>query len=392
MDADLFIVGAGFFGATLAERAARECGLKVLIVDRRAHIGGNAYSATDAATGIEVHKYGPHLFHTSNTDVWAYLNRFTQFTNYQHRTFSTHQDKIFPLPINLATMCQFFGRGMSPDDARGLIAEQAREISEHEPGNLEEKAISLIGRPLYEAFIKGYTIKQWQTDPRELPASIITRLPVRYDFNSRYFSDTYEGLPESGYTSIFEKMLDHPNIRILLNTDWFSYRRQAPATVPVVFTGPIDKYFEYSEGKLGWRTLDFEWEVLNCRDFQGCPVMNFADREVPFTRIVEYRHFYPERAYAKDKTIIAREYSRSALPDDEPYYPINTAADRKTYGKYRARAGLDKNVIFGGRLGTYKYLDMHQAIGAALKTFETSVKPFFAGARESFGQDAGEES
>ena len=391
MDADLIIVGAGFFGATLAERAATEGGLKVLLIDRRPHIGGNAYSAINAATGIEVHQYGPHFFHTSNADVWNYLTRFTRFTNFQFRAFSTHANQVFPLPINLATICQFFGRRMGPDEARALIAEQASEIGNREPSNLEEKAISLIGRPLYEAFIRDYTIKQWQTDPRDLPAAIITRLPVRYDFNNRYFSDTYEGLPEAGYTRIFEKMLDHPNIKVLLDTDWFAYRKQAAPKAPVVFTGPIDRYFDYAEGNLGWRTLDFEWEVLKCGDYQGTAVMNYPDRNVPFTRIVEYRHFHPERAYTRDQTVIAREYSRSAGTADEPYYPINTAADKNTYLKYRARTARESNVIFGGRLGTYKYLDMHQAIGAALKTFEASVKPFFAGARDNFGGDVGED-
>ncbi|MCY1664639.1 UDP-galactopyranose mutase [Rhizobium sp. SL86] len=374
-DYDLIIIGAGFFGATIAERAANELGKRVLIIDRRRHIGGNAYSENDRETGIEVHKYGAHLFHTPNKTVWDYLNRFTAFTDYRHRVFTSYRSQVYSMPINLGTICQFFGKRMSPDEARALVAEQAKELGDRQPQNLEEKAISLIGRPLYEAFIRGYTAKQWQTDPRELPESIITRLPVRYNFDNRYFNDTYEGLPVDGYTAIFERMLDNPLIDVQLNTDYFTVKNEIPAGKPVVYTGPIDRYFDYRAGELKWRTIDFQEEVLGVGDFQGTAVMNYADEDIPYTRILEFRHFNPERDYQKEKTVIVREFSRFATRADEPYYPIDTAEDKRTYLAYRELAEKEQDVIFGGRLGTYRYLDMHQAIGAALKSFETEVSP-----------------
>ncbi|WLF97140.1 UDP-galactopyranose mutase [Brucella intermedia] len=371
---DLIIVGAGFFGATIAERVANELGRKVLILDRRAHIGGNAYSEHDAETGIEVHKYGAHLFHTPNKTVWDYLNIFTKFTDYKHRVYTSYKDQVYSMPINLGTISQFFGRRMSPIEAQQLVLEQSRELGGKKAENLEEKAISLIGRPLYEAFIRGYTAKQWQTDPRELPEHIITRLPVRYNFDNRYFNDAYEGLPVDGYTAIFERMLSHPLIHIQTGVDYFNVKNQIPAGKLVVFTGPIDKFFDYKAGELGWRTIDFEPEILQVGDFQGTAVMNYADEDVPYTRILEFRHFNPERDYQKEKTIIVREYSRFAQRGDEPYYPIDTQKDKQTYLVYKAMADAEKDVIFGGRLGTYRYLDMHQAIGAALKCFDNEVK------------------
>ncbi len=378
MNADLVIVGSGFFGLTIAERCANDLGLRVLILERRAHIGGNAYSEPEPQTGIEIHRYGAHLFHTSNAKVWEYVNRFTAFTGYQHRVFSIYKGRVYPLPINLGTICEYFGAAMSPDEARALIAEQAAEVAAGRAANLEEKAVSLIGRPLYEAFIRGYTAKQWQTDPAELPAEIITRLPVRYTFNNRYFSDTYEGLPVDGYTAWLERMIDHPNIEVRLDTDFLAMRSDFQGQVPVMYTGPLDEYFAYAAGELGWRTLDFELEVLGTGDFQGTPVMNYADVDVPFTRIHEFRHFHPERDwYPKDKTVIMREFSRFASRGDEPYYPINTAQDRERLLRYREMADRERGVLFGGRLGTYKYLDMHMAIGSALSTFENKIRPHF---------------
>ena len=381
---DLLIVGAGFYGATIAERVANELGKRVLVIDRRHHIGGNAYSEFDTDTGIEVHRYGAHLFHTPNETVWKYLNRFTGFTDYKHRVYSSYRDQVYSMPINLATICQFFEKRFSPEEARALIAQQAGELAGKIPANLEEKAISLIGRPLYEAFIRGYTAKQWQTDPRDLPEHIITRLPVRYNFENRYFNDAYEGLPKDGYTAIFERMLASPNIQISLSTDYFALKPNLPAGLPVIYTGPIDRYFDYSEGELGWRTIDFEQQTLDVGDFQGTAVMNYADEDVPFTRILEFRHFNPERQYQTEKTVIVREYSRSAQRKDEPYYPIDTRQDKDVFLRYRQRADAEANVHFGGRLGTYRYLDMHQAIGAALKTFDTTVVPHFAEGR-AFG-------
>jgi UDP-galactopyranose mutase len=380
VNTDLIVVGSGFFGLTIAERCASDLGLRVLVVERRPHIGGNAYSEPEPETGIEVHRYGAHLFHTSNEQVWEYANRFTAFTGYQHRVFSIYKGRVYPLPINLATICEYFGAAMSPGEARALIAEQAAEVKAGQATNLEQKAVSLIGRPLYEAFIRGYTFKQWQTDPVDLPPEIITRLPVRYTFNNRYFSDTFEGLPADGYTAWLERMAGHPNIEVRLDTDFSGLRADAAGSVPVVYTGALDAYFGYAAGDLGWRTLDFELEVLATGDFQGTPVMNYADADVPFTRIHEFRHFHPERDwYPRDKTVIMREFSRFAGRGDEPYYPINTAADRERLLAYREMAGREPGVLFGGRLGTYKYLDMHMAIGSALTMYDNRLRPFFTG-------------
>jgi len=374
---DLVVVGTGLFGLTVAERMAEQ-GRKVLMIDRRDHIGGNAYSEQDPATGIEVHKYGAHLFHTSNERVWEYVNRFTAFTDYVHRVYTTRRGEVFPMPINLGTINQFFRSAHGPDAARALVREQAAELEGRRPQNLDEQGVSLIGRPLYEAFIQGYTAKQWQTDPRELPASIISRLPVRYTYDNRYFNDTHEGLPTGGYTAWLERMADHPNIEVRLSTDFFDdaqpvSKKSVVGQVPVVYTGPVDRYFDDAEGSLSWRTLDFEREVLPVGDFQGTPVMNYADTEVPYTRILEFRHFHPEREYTGDKTVIVREYSRFAERGDEPYYPVNTPADRERLQRYRELMAGEPEVHFGGRLGTYQYLDMHMAIGSALSMVDNKL-------------------
>ena len=395
MTADLVVVGSGLFGLTIAEQAATELGLKVALLDRRSHIGGNAYSEKEKQTGIEVHRYGAHLFHTSNERVWEYVNRFTEFTNYVHRVYTRHNGIVYPMPINLGTINQFFNAAYSPAEAKALIAEQAGELAGTDPQNLNDKGISLIGRPLYEAFIKHYTAKQWQTPPEELPASIISRLPVRYNYDNRYFNDKYEGLPVDGYAAWLERMAAHPNIEVHLNTDFFEpghqySRENVLGQIPVVYTGPVDRYVDYAEGDLSWRTIDLEEEVLPIEDFQGCSVMNYPDADVPFTRIHEFRHFHPERDYTKDATVIMREYSRFANKGDEPYYPVNTSVDREKLLAYRDLAKGENNVLFGGRLGTYKYLDMHMAIGAALSMFDNKIRPHFAnGAKiESGGVDA----
>ena len=379
-DPDIVIVGSGFFGLTIAERCANDLGLKVLVLERRHHIGGNAYSERNPETGVEVHKYGAHLFHTSNERVWEYVNRFTSFTDYKHRVFGKYQGQVYSLPMNLGLINQFFGRSYTPDEARALIAEQSSEIATEDATNLEEKAISLIGRPLYEAFIKGYTAKQWQTEPTALSADIITRLPVRYTFENRWFNDTHEGLPVDGYTAWLERMADHPGIEVRLETDWFDVADQYKGKVPVVYTGPVDEYFGNCEGRLSWRTVDLEESVQDVDDFQGTGVVNYNDQDVPYTRIIEFKHFHPERVktHIPGKTVIVHEYSRFAGDDDEPYYPINTAEDREKLLRYRNLAKAEPMVLFGGRLGTYKYLDMHMAIGSALSMYDNKLKPHFA--------------
>lgn len=373
---DLLVVGAGLFGLTVAERAA-SAGLDVVVVDRRDHLGGNAHSSVDEATGIEVHRYGSHIFHTSNERVWDYVTRFTAFTGYRHTVMTTHAGSVYPMPINLATVNQFFAAAMTPDQARRLIEEQAAEVT-GDPTNLEDKAVSLIGRPLYEAFIRGYTLKQWQEDPRELPAGIISRLPVRYTYDQRYFSDRHEGLPTGGYGAWFARMVDHPRIEVRLGVDFLEpdhalSRDRARGQVPVVYTGPVDRYFGLTAGPLTWRTLDLATEVLPVRDFQGTAVMNYADADAPFTRIHEFRHFHPEREdrHSQDATVVTREYSRLAEPSDEPYYPVGTAVDRERLAAYRALQRDEPGVHFGGRLGSYLYLDMHMAIASALSLWDS---------------------
>lgn len=377
---DLVVVGSGLFGLTIAERAANELGVRVLVLERRNHIGGNAYSEDDPETGIEVHTYGAHLFHTSNERVWEYVNRFTAFTDYVHRVYTTHGGVVFPLPINLGTINQFFGSALGPDEARHLIEQQAGEFAGRNPENLNDKGISLIGRPLYEAFIKDYTSKQWQTDPRDLPASIISRLPVRYTYDNRYFNDVHEGLPTDGYAAWLGRMADQPGVDLELGIDFLDptqplNRDSLRGHVPIVYTGPLDRYFDYSRGKLGWRTIELVSEHHDTGDYQGTSVMNYADADVAYTRIIEPRHFHPERDYPHDRTVIMKEYSRFAGLDDEPYYPVNTSDDRRKLALYRELADRERGVVFGGRLGTYQYLNMHMAIGSALTTYENRVRP-----------------
>ena len=374
---DLIVAGSGFYGATIAERCAAELGLRVLVLERRAHFGGNAWSETDPDTGIEVHTYGSHLFHTNSEEVWTYVNRFSGFSNYRHRVITRHRDRFFTMPLNLGTLSTLFGRFLTPADAKAIVAAEVAESGITHPANLEEKAISLVGRSMYEAFIKGYTEKQWQTDPRTLPADIITRLPVRFTFDDFYFNDRFEGLPLTGYGEIFKRMFATPGITALTGVDYFDLKPQLPAAVPVIYTGPVDRYFGFSQGELGWRTLDFQREVVPAGDFQGASVVNYPDADVAFTRIHEFRHLHPERSYRADKTVIFKEFSRFAGRGDEPYYPINTPTDKARYDAYRAMADAEPGVIFGGRLGTYRYLDMHQAIGAALRVFDSQLVPHF---------------
>jgi len=373
---DLVVVGAGLFGLTVAERTASQLDRRVLLLDRRGHLGGTAYSELDPETGIEVHRHGAHLFHTSNRRVWDYVGQFSDFTNYQHAVWTVHAGRVFSLPINMATICSFFGRVMTPAEARALISDDGG-CGELKCDNLEDKAISLVGRSLYEAFIRGYTKKQWQTDPRNLPASVITRLPVRYTYNNRFFNDTYEGLPVDGYSPWFARMAGHPNIKIELGVEYFDMRECISPDTPVVYTGPLDRYFNYELGSLTWRSHELEWETVPVGDYQGTAVMNYADEDVPYTRVHEFRHFHSERSYRADKTVIAREYSRYADHDHEPFYPVNTPEDRSLLAAYRGLARAERGVLFGGRLGTYQYLDMHMAVASALSMFDQHLVPYF---------------
>ena len=379
----VIVVGSGLFGLTIAQLVATELNKHVLIIEKRSHPGGNSWSQTDSVTGIEFHTYGSHLFHTNNVRVWNFVNQFSEFTNYRHRVFAKHKDSFFNIPINLQTMSHFFGKTFSPDQAKRYFEAFANE-NIASPSNFAEAAISTIGLPLYEAFFEGYTRKQWQTDPTLLPAETFRRIPIKYTFNSDYFDDLYQGLPKHGYSQLIHKMLNHPKIDCLLETDFFDLNRKDLKDRVIVYTGPIDRYFNYQHGVLGWRTLDLIQEVVELSDFQGNSVVNYPDPDVEFTRIHEFRHLHPERKYQPNKTLIMREYSRFAGKEDEPFYPINTAEDRLKLKLYRERIKQERNVIFGGRLGSYQYLDMHMAIASAFTTFENDVRPMLANL-QSFG-------
>jgi UDP-galactopyranose mutase len=362
MPYDYLIVGCGFFGSVFAQQA-RENGKSVIVIDRRPHIGGNCYSYEYEDTGISVHAYGTHIFHCSDEETWRYINRFAAFNRYQHRVLTTHRGKVYSMPINLGTINSFFSTNLRPAEVKGFLA--AQSTAAVKPSNLEEQAISLIGKPLYEAFIRGYTSKQWGCDPRELPANIITRLPVRHSYHDAYFNDRYQGIPLEGYTPIFERMLK--GVPVELGVDFFTDRevweKQARK---IVYTGPIDRYFDYCYGRLNWRSVRFEIERLQSSDYQGVSVMNYADEDEPYTRIHEPKHLHLERPWNRDTTVIVREFS--CIDAEQPYYPVNFAEDREMYEKYAALQSEQPNTIFGGRLARYKYYDMHQVIAGALAT------------------------
>jgi UDP-galactopyranose mutase len=364
------IVGAGFYGLTLAERIANELQLKVLVIEKRNHIGGNAHSYIEPKTGIEVHRYGSHLFHTSNRSIWDYVNRFSAFNSYRHFVIARSEGMSYEMPINLQTLSQVYGFTMSPTEAKALIESEKEKSKSVTPENLEEYAISQVGQRVYEKLIKGYTMKQWGKDPLSLPLGIIKRLPVRFNFVRDYFNDKYMGLPIDGYFRVFERMIDNPNIEVLTNTDFFEVRHEIPKSSLLIYSGPVDRFLDYKYGRLEWRTLDFEFENIEESDFQGCAVVNYSDEAIPFTRIHEFKHLHPEREFT-NMTSIAKEYSRFAKESDEEYYPIETEDNVSRYALYKKEVSKLDKVIVGGRLGSYKYLDMHMAIGMAFRDFET---------------------
>lgn len=369
MKCDYLIVGAGFYGSVLAERIANKLNAKVVVIDRRSHIGGNCYSETDKETGIEYHKYGTHIFHTNSEKVWSYISQFTEFNSYHHQVLTVHKNKVYQMPINLETINTFYNAFFSPCEAKAFIQQEINKENINIPKNFEERAIKSIGRSLYEAFIKNYTKKQWDIDPKELPESIIKRLPVRYTYDENYFRDArWQGIPLKGYTNIFTNMLSHPNIEVILNCDYFSRRSEFNVQQKTIYTGPIDQYFDYEHGSLQWRAIELKRKVEECPDFQGTSVMNYADYDIPYTRIHEYRHLHPERNYDAERTLIYYEFPKKG--GNDPYYPVKTTDDTELLKKYRLLAKKEKNVIIGGRLGDYAYYDMDKTILAALKCFE----------------------
>ena len=373
----IVIVGSGLFGLTIAERIASVLKREVIVLEKRSHIGGNAWSEFDHKTGIEIHKYGSHLFHTSHEGVWEYVNLFTSFNSYRHHVLTIHKQQVYPMPINLSTMSQFFGKMLTPNEAQKLIFSETESYEIKGEKTFEKIALKSIGHSLYNSFIKGYTEKQWQIDPKLLPPEIFTRLPVRFNYNNRYFNDKYEGLPTDGYQKFIQNISSNNLIKIQIESDYFENNYYDDPDTLTIYTGPLDRFFDYKHGQLGWRTLDFEIENIDVDDYQGTSVMNYADKDVKFTRIHEFQHLHPERQKKNNSTIIMKEYSRLSQREDEPYYPVNSIADRSSLELYRKETNKIENVIFGGRLGTYQYLDMHMAIASALNVFENQIKPRF---------------
>ncbi len=355
---DYLIVGAGLFGSVFAYEATQR-GKKCLVIDKRSHIGGNIY--TENIEEINVHKYGAHIFHTSDKAVWEYVNRFADFNNFINSPVASYKDELYNLPFNMNTFSRMWGI-KTPDEAKEIIARQIADLNIDEPQNLEEQALKLVGTDVYEKLIKGYTEKQWGRPCTELPAFIIKRLPLRFIYDNNYFNDCYQGIAIGGYTGIIEKMLTGSEVRT--ETDYFDFIKENPdIAAKTVFTGQIDEFFGYRYGALGYRSVRFETEVFDTDNYQGNAVVNYTDREVPYTRIIEHKHFEFGK---QEKTVISREYSAEWHPGIEPYYPINDAANNALYEKYKALAATRPDVIFGGRLGQYKYYDMDKVIAAAL--------------------------
>ncbi len=357
---NLLMVGAGLSGAVIARALARG-GHKVSVVDGRDHIGGNCHTARDADTGVLVHVYGPHIFHTDDKEVWDYVNGFARFRPYKNRVKTTAKGRVFSLPINLHTINQFFGLSLRPDQARDFIQSEQADRTITDPQTFEEQALRFVGRDLYEAFFKGYSQKQWGCAPSELPASILKRLPLRFNYDDNYFSHRFQGLPEDGYSAMIARILTHENITVTLGQ---TIRRAKVAAYDHVFTsGPLDGWYDHDLGRLGYRTLEFE-RFTYAGDYQGCAVMNYGDMDVPYTRITEHKHFAPWEEHRG--SVLYREFSRAAQPGDIPYYPIRQVGEKALLAKYVARAQHERDVTFVGRLGTYRYLDMDVTIREAL--------------------------
>ena len=358
---DYLVVGAGLFGAVFAHEAALK-GKKVKVIEKRNHIAGNIYTREEE--GIQVHQYGAHIFHTSDKEIWDYVNQFAEFNRYTNSPVANYKGEIYNLPFNMNTFNKLWGV-VTPAEAQAKIEEQRAVLNGKTPENLEEQAISLVGTDIYEKLIKDYTEKQWGKPTTELPAFIIRRLPVRLTYDNNYFNDTYQGIPIGGYTQIVEKMLDHENIDVETNVDFFENKEQYMKDYPkIVFTGMIDEFFDYKLGELEYRSLRFESETLDMENYQGNAVVNYTDADTLYTRIIEHKHFeFGNQA----KTIITKEYSKTWEKGDEPYYPVNNDRNNHLYKSYKKLADDQGNVIFGGRLGHYRYYDMHQVIGAALQ-------------------------
>ena len=365
MKYDYLVVGAGLFGSVFAYEAKKR-GKTCLVIDKRPHIGGNVYC--EEIEGINVHKYGAHIFHTSNKKIWEYVNQFAEFNNYINSPVAVYKDELYNLPFNMNTFSKMWNI-RTPQEAKDIIAAQLRELHIEEPKNLEEQALSLAGRDVYEKLVKGYTEKQWGRDCTELPAFIIKRLPLRFTYDNNYFNDRFQGIPMGGYTKIIEKMLDGIDVRV--NTDYFEFIKENPSVADkILFTGMIDEFYDYKLGALEYRSVRFETEVLDCDNYQGNAVVNYTEREVPYTRIIEHKHF---EFGTQEKTVISREYSSEWKVGMEPYYPVNNDQNNQLFEEYKKLAAKEENVIFGGRLGNYQYYDMDKVIEAALNLVEKEL-------------------
>ncbi len=369
--APVYIVGAGITGCVLAERITSLFDRPVIVLEKRPVVGGNSYADIDPETGIEVHRYGSHIFHTTDKGVWDYIRRFTDFNVYWHKVLLRSGGRVYSMPINLKTINDFYEAQLSPDEARAFLAEEICKEGIDKPRNLEEKAVSLIGRGLYDRMIRGYTAKQWGRDPKELPESIINRLPVRYRYQDDYFDTPMQGIPAKGFGAIFDTLLADPRIEVRTGVDFFAVRDSLPKNAIVLYTGMIDRLFDHCFGALEWRSLRFEWETVGVRDFQGTSVMNYGDPDVPFTRIHEFKHYHPEwrEAYECGQSVICREYPQTWAQGLEAYYPVNDDRNQRLFERYRAEAEKLPNLIVAGRLGLYRYWDMDGAIAAALALF-----------------------
>ncbi|MCO5286243.1 MAG: UDP-galactopyranose mutase [Chitinophagaceae bacterium] len=366
------IVGAGFSGSVLARELVSRMDCYVEIWEERNHLAGNCFTSEDEETGIMVHRYGPHIFNTDKKEIWDYFNRYSPLRPYVHHVKAFHNNRLYPLPINLNTLNQFFGKEMNSREA-ALFLEDLGDHSITQPENFEEQALKLIGKELYEAFFYGYTKKQWGCEPRELPASIMKRLPIRFDTNDNYHLHPYTGIPEKGYTDFVKNLIDHPRIQVILNRKFVSLEETNSGFHHIFYTGPMDAYFNYAEGRLSYRTLRFEKEIRT-GDFQGCTQVNYTDEMVPFTRITEHKHFTPWKKF--EQTIIFREYSSEAMDGDVLYYPKRLKADKEKLEKYTQLTEKLSNVSFLGRLGTYRYLDMQHVIQEAIEMAESLVNSF----------------
>ena len=363
---DYIIVGAGLFGAIFAYEANKK-GKKCLVIEKRSQIAGNIY--TEEVEGIQVHKYGAHIFHTNNKEIWNYINQFAEFNRYTNSPIARYKDELYNMPFNMNTFHALWGV-FTPEEAKNKIEEEKKKYGVENPKNLEEQAINLVGKTIYEKLVKGYTEKQWGKRATELPSFIIKRLPVRFTYDNNYFNDLYQGIPIGGYTKIIEKMLS--NIEVKLNCDFFededNFKMMAKK---IIFTGPIDAYYHFKYGELEYRSLKFETEVLDMSNYQGNAVVNYTEYDIPYTRIIEHKHF---EYGTQEKTVITREYPEKWEQGEEPYYPINDDKNNELYEKYKNLAKEDNNVIFGGRLGQYKYYDMDKVIAEALKLVEEELK------------------